>query len=79
MQARDIFFFDTMLTPKIITVVYWIVLVSAVVTGISTMFTTAFWAGLGGMVGAIISARIVFELLVVAFKANEALQDIRNK
>jgi len=79
METRDIFFFDTMLTPRIITVVYWIVLVGAVVTGFGAMFSGSFWGGLGYMIGAIVGARIMFELLVVAFKANEALQDIRNK
>ncbi|MDP6436539.1 MAG: DUF4282 domain-containing protein [Gammaproteobacteria bacterium] len=79
MEARDILFFDTMLTPKIITVVYWIVLVSAVVTGVGVMFSTSFWGGLGAMVAVIVGTRIVCELMVVAFKANEALQEIRNK
>ncbi len=79
METRDIFFFVTMLTPRIITVVYWILLVSAVVTGVGAMLSTSFWGGLGGMVGVVVGARIVCELMIVAFKANEALQEIRNK
>ena len=35
---KDIFFFDSMLTPKIITVVYWLLLASAVFSGLATMF-----------------------------------------
>ncbi len=35
---KDIFFFDSMLTPKIITFVYWLLLLGSVVSGVTTMF-----------------------------------------
>ncbi len=31
---KDIFFFDSMLTPKIITFVYWLLLLGSVVSGV---------------------------------------------
>jgi hypothetical protein len=85
-QMKDVLFFDNMLTPKIITSVYWLLLVVSVITGFSFMFIgyggftvgkllTGFIYTAGGCIG----ARIWCELLIVLFKMNEALQEIRNK
>jgi hypothetical protein len=83
---RNIFFFDNMLTPKIITAVYWFLLLVAVGAGLSHMFDryngmtfSKFVTGLAVMAGVAIGARIWCELLIVLFKMNEALQDIRKK
>ncbi|GAA62501.1 hypothetical protein P20311_0274 [Pseudoalteromonas sp. BSi20311] len=79
---KDIFFFDSMLTPKIITFVYWLMLLGALVSGITTMFANyggGFWAGLGIVIGGAIGARIWCELLIVLFKIHENLQKIVNK
>lgn len=78
---RNLFFFDAMLTPKIITVIYWLLLVSAVGGGLTQMFSTygSFWAGLLTLVGGAVGARITCELMIVLFKMNEALQEIRQK
>ena len=79
---KDIFFFDSMLTPKIITVVYWLLLASAVVSGLATMFAgyeKNFLGGLGISLGGAIGARIWCELLIVLFKIHENLQKIANK
>ncbi len=74
---RNIFFFDSMLTPKIITVVYWLSLISVVISGIATMFSyNGFWAGLGIIVGGCIFTRIWCELLIVLFKINSNLQHV---
>lgn len=76
---RDIFFFDNMLTPKIITIVYWLLLAAALLTGISRLFDGYFLMGLGTAIGGAIGARIWCELMIVLFKMNEALQALRNK
>ena len=83
---RDIFVFDAMLTPKIITFIYWILLLSAVITGITTMFSgyngitfSTFMMGLLYIVGGAVGARVWCELLIVLFKINENLQKIANK
>lgn len=41
---KDALFFDHMLTPKIITFVYWLLLLAAVVAGLGSMF-----GGYGGL------------------------------
>lgn len=70
---KDIFVFDSMLTPKIITLVYWLLLFFAVVGGLGTMFGGGFGfgkllGGLGIMVAGAVGARIWCELLIVLFK-----------
>jgi hypothetical protein len=79
MNAKSVFFFDDMLTPKIITFVYWLLLVGCVLGGLTAMFTTSFFAGLVGMVLGLVFSRIWCELLIVLFKMNDALQAIKNK
>lgn len=79
MDFRNVFFFDNMLTPKIITVVYWLMLAGCVIGGIVAMFTTSFWTGLVGLVLGVLFARIWCELLIVLFKMNDALQALRSK
>ncbi|EGI73169.1 MULTISPECIES: DUF4282 domain-containing protein [Pseudoalteromonas] len=79
---KDIFFFDSMLTPKIITFVYWLILIGTLISGVTTMFAKyggGFISGLAIIVGGAIGARIWCELLIVLFKIHENLQKIANK
>ena len=83
---RDILFFDKMLTPKIITAVYWLLLIGTVIGGIGSMFAGypgftfgSFLMGLVYIVAGAVGVRIWCELLIVLFKMNEALQEIRKK
>lgn len=83
---KEILFFDSMLTPKIITIVYWLLLLAAVFGGVSSMFAGyggfsvgKFFMGIIYAVGGAVGARIWCELLIVLFKMNEALQALRNK
>ena len=82
---RDILFFDKMITPKIITFIYWVMLVVVVFSGLGWMFAgqggffVRFLAGLFGAVSGAIAVRIWCELLIVLFKMNEALQKIQRK
>ena len=77
-------FGDEMLTPKIITVLYWLMLVFAVFFGVGIMFIgngvfmiATFIGGLLSIVLGAIFARIGCEMMIVLFKMNEALQEIR--
>lgn len=79
MEPKDVLFFDKMLTPQVITFVYWILLFAVVLGGIGTMFAQSFIAGLIGIVVGLLFARIWCELLIVLFKMNDALQAIRDR
>lgn len=89
---RDWFYFDAMVTPKIITFIYWIMLAAAALSGLILMgkgFTLMRYSGFAGFgmivaapILAVLSAllaRIYCEIMIVLFKINEALQDIRRK
>ncbi|CAM3757773.1 DUF4282 domain-containing protein [Rheinheimera salexigens] len=78
---KDVFFFNSMLTPKIITVVYWLLLISVIISGLGTMFTgfAGFWQSLVIIVFGCIGVRIWCELLIVLFKINDNLKNIADK
>lgn len=71
---KSAFFFDSMLTPKIITFIYWLMLLGVVISGIYVMFLPyvgGFLKGLGILIFGVIGVRIWCELLIVIFKINE--------
>lgn len=83
---KDIFFFDSMLTPKIITFVYWLSLLIVCVAGLSTMFGgwggltfVKFILGIAIIIGGAVAARIWCELLIVLFKIDENIKKIADK
>ncbi|MCC5824717.1 MULTISPECIES: DUF4282 domain-containing protein [Alkalimonas] len=76
---NQVLFFDSMLTPKIITFVYWLLLLGVALSGLGTMFTTSFFAGLGILIFGAIGVRIWCELLIVLFKIHENLRKLADK
>ena len=89
---RNWLYFDTMVTPKIITFIYWVMLAAAAISGLVLLFKgfgVMKWngfAGFGMVVAAPILAavsallaRVYCEIMIVLFKINEALQVIRNR
>lgn len=78
-MMRDLLFLDTMIIPKVITLFYWVLLLVAAVSGIGTMIAGSFFSGLMVIAGGMFAARVWSELIIVLFKINEALQEIRTK
>ncbi len=85
---RKLLLLETLVTPQIITVVYWIALVMIVVGGISVMFSggaggtvtaSSFMQGAGGIVFGVIAARVYCELTVIFFRINEGIQHLRDR
>lgn len=89
---RNYLYFDAMITPKIITFIYWLMLAGAVIAGLvmlSKGFTVMKYSGFAGfgmivvapimVVAMALVSRIYCEMMIVLFKMNEALQDIRRK
>ncbi len=79
---RDILFFDNMLTPKVIVGIYWRLLVSVILGGLGVIFGPRSYGFLKGRATIILGSlgvRVWCEQMIVAFKMNEALQDIRHK
>lgn len=78
-MIQSVFYFDTMLTPKVITFIYWFMLASTIISGLGVMFSSdsgSFFTGLGIVIGGSIATRLWCELLIVLFKINDNLQKI---
>lgn len=79
MNPKDILFFDDMLTPKIITVIYWLGLLSVVFGAIGLIFAGNFFSGLGLLIFGAVGVRVWCELLIVMFKIHENLKKLADK
>lgn len=76
---RSIFYFDSMLMPKIITFVYWILLAGVVASGLAFMNSeSAFGGALIILIGTV-CARLWCEFMIVLFKINENIQKIADR
>jgi len=86
MNFRDVIFFDAMLTPKIITIVYWLLLVFVLLSGLGSIFLYGaanitfggFIKGILITIGGAVAARIWCELMIVFFKIHDHVQKIAN-
>ncbi|HED1541855.1 TPA: DUF4282 domain-containing protein [Kluyvera cryocrescens] len=67
--------FETLITPKIITIVYWLVTVLLVAGCILSWFRDSEGLSLGFAVS-LVATRVIFELVMVSFKNNEYLRRI---
>ncbi|MGO4881598.1 MAG: DUF4282 domain-containing protein [Bryobacteraceae bacterium] len=87
MEMTDFLSFRKMITPVIIEIVFWIGVVACVLMGLGVIFQSMnapFGGGAGVFSGLLIlvlgplGVRIYCELLIVLFRMNETLTDIRN-
>jgi hypothetical protein len=76
---KDILYFDSLITPKILTIVYWLALVVVVVGGLSMIFSGSVFTGLFGIIFGALGVRVSFEMIMIAFKNNEYLKKIAEK
>jgi hypothetical protein len=79
MDPKSVLFFDDMLTPKIITVIYWLGLISVIFGAVMMIFTGNFFKGLGLLVFGAIGVRVWCELLIVMFKIHENIKRLADK
>ena len=92
MKLKSFLSFDRMITPVIIKIVFYVLLIGAVIAGVVVFFggivsaftEKNFMLALGGLIGgplvALISAlvaRIYCELLILAFQINDTLTTIK--
>lgn len=76
-------FFDEMLTPKIITLIYWLMIIGVVITSVAHMFgrgqDDGFLFGLLYLLVGVVGARIWCELMIVIFKIHENLRTLAER
>lgn len=68
--------FDTLITPKLLVIFYWIVMVLLLVGGVITIIQGNIITGIVGTLCALVMCRVSFELIMIAFKNNEYLRTI---
>lgn len=82
-MKNKLLYLDTMITPQIITFIYWILLLSSIGAGLFTMFGgfggfsfSKFLTGIFTMIAGAVAVRIWCELLIVIFKIHENLKKV---
>lgn len=78
-SGKDLFFFNRMLTPNVITIVYWLLLLSVLISSLTMIFTQSFFGGLALLIFGSVGVRIWCELLIVLFKINDNLKAMAEK
>lgn len=75
--------FDALVTPKFITVIYWIIIALIIFSGLSSVIMamyfgsmSMFFTSLIATVGGLVFNRIWCEVIVVLFKINSNLQKV---
>lgn len=89
---KDYLFLNKMITPSVITFIYWLLLIAVVLASIGKMFGMgmgpfggggfSFGNFIGGLIFLVIGSvgvRVWCELVIVFFKMNENLENIKNK
>lgn len=85
MNFNELLRFDKMITPSLISILYWLLLLGVLMSGLGSMFMPfgfsfgAFLRGLFIIVLGAIGVRVWCELLIVVFKINGNLQALREQ
>ena len=79
MNFRDLFYFDKFLFPKVITFIYWLILLGSVIAFISGVMQGQIFGGLVALIAGVVIGRIYCELMVVMFKINDHLTILSRK
>ena len=80
MDNHYMFYLDEMVTPKLITLLYWILLFGIITKGLGDIFLEGdFWRGLVWVIGGSLASRVACELVVILFRINENLDEINDK
>lgn len=78
-DLKEMFFFNSMITPKIITGVYWFLLLAAFLSFLGMLMNDAVVGAFMTLIFGALGARIWCELMIVLFKINENIQRIADK
>lgn len=79
---RGLLFFDSMITPRVITFIYWLLLLMVLFWGLARMFSGGVAGFITGLVSILVGAvvvRIWCELLIVFFAMQEDIRKIAKK
>jgi len=76
---KDLLTLNKFITPVIMTVVYWILMVIAIVASLAMLFSGAVIQGILALILAPIYVRVLCELMILLFKIHGVLCEIRDQ
>ena len=76
---NKVLFFDEMLTPKVVTVFYFIAIVACLISGLQTIFAGSFFGGIGYILMGLLMSRILAEVMYAFFEIHASLKKIAEK
>lgn len=76
---KDFIFFRRMIMPILLQILFWLSLLLCIITGIADFFNHKILMGLQIIIFGPILARIVCEFMILFFRINETLTDIKNE
>jgi len=76
---KDLLTLNQFITPAIMTVVYWILMVIAIVVSLVVLFSGSVLQGLFALVLAPLYVRVLCEVMVLLFKIHGVLCEIRDQ
>lgn len=81
MDIKKILFFDILITPKLVTFIYWLQSLAIIIFGLffNNFFLSGFFSRLFFIIAGLLIVRIFSEMLILAFKAVEYLRRIAEK
>jgi len=77
-QMKDFLTFKKMITPIIIQILFWLGVAATVISGFVSLFGGEILMGLAAIILGPIVVRLWCEILIVMFKINDTLTDIKN-
>ena len=77
-NIKDLLTFRRMLAPVIIQIFFWIASIFLVIVAFWAMLHQGFWRGFWVLILGPLSIRIVAEIIILLFRINETLTEIRN-
>ncbi len=78
-DKQAVLYLDEMVTPKLVTFFYWILLFAFITKGIGDIFEGDFFRGLVWVVGGALTSRVACELMIVVFHINDNLHSINSQ
>ena len=78
-DVNELFSLDAMIAPRLITILYWLLLFLAIGSGLGAIFDGDIFRGLFLMASISIGGRIACELMIVIFRINETLHEINSR
>jgi len=77
-NLKDLLTFRRMLAPVIIQVLFWLNTILIIIIAFWAMFHANFWSGLWMLILGPLFIRIIAEILILLFRINETLTEIKN-